>query len=90
MRSSRPCFVLISANPHPAPGGYSRVKTWIEKESGQPLEALVYRADNTNKIFKSFSLDSVVKVNGRYQVKNMEIENGKSRTQLVNEVEAKP
>ena len=29
MRSSRPCYVLVSTNPHAVPGGYSRVKTWI-------------------------------------------------------------
>ena len=73
MRSSRPCYVPISANPHPAPGGYSRVKTWIEKESGQPLIAEAFRSDKTNKIMKSFSLDKITNVNGHYQVKELEI-----------------
>lgn len=73
MRSGRPCYVLVSANPHPAPGGYSRVKTWIEKESGQPLIAEAFRSDNPNKVMKSFSLDKVTNVNGHYQVKDLEI-----------------
>jgi hypothetical protein len=90
MRSSRPCYVLVSINPHPAPGGYSRVKTWIEKESGQPMEAESYRTDNTNKVFKSYSLGSVTGDHGHYQVKDLEITNGKSRTQQVNELEEKP
>ena len=73
MRSSRPCYVLVSTNPHPVPGGYSRVKTWIEKESGQPLIAEAFRFDNANKVMKSFSLDKVTNVNGHYQVKELEI-----------------
>ena len=39
MHRSRPCFVLQSVNPHPAPGGYARVLTWVDKDSGQPLQA---------------------------------------------------
>jgi hypothetical protein len=80
----RSCFVLVSSNPHPVPGGYSRVKTWIDKESGQPMDAEAYRFDNTNKLIKSFSLGSVVKVNDNYQVKDMLIKNeqSNSRTRL--------
>jgi hypothetical protein len=89
MRSSRPCFVLISTNPHPVRGGYSRVKTWIEKESGQPLEAEAYGSDKTNTVVKSFSLEKVAKVDGQYQVKEMEI-NGEGHfwTRLEIDVEA--
>ena len=91
MRSSRPCYVLISVNPHPAPGGYSRVKTWIEKESGQPLIAEAFRFDNTNKVMKSFSLDKVTNVNGHYQVKELEITGeGKFWTRLEMATEADP
>jgi len=73
MRHSRPCYVLLSTNPHPGPGSYSRVKTWIEKESGQPLEAESYFANRTNTVMKSFSIEKVAKTNDRYTVKRMEI-----------------
>jgi hypothetical protein len=79
MRSGRPCYLLISSNPHPAPGGYSRVKTWVEKKSGQPLEAEAYGAARTNHIVKSFSLEKVAQdKNGQYQVKEMDI-NGEGK-----------
>src|SRR5581483_8795027 len=32
MRRGQPCYVLESTNPQPSPGGYSRVRTWIDKE----------------------------------------------------------
>jgi len=82
MRSSRPCYVLESINPHPAPGGYAKVKTWIEKESGQPLEAEASAPDKST--MKAFDIGSVQKVNGRYQVKNLTMKNTvtKSLTEL--------
>ena len=83
MRDTRPCYVLVSINPHPAPGGYSRVKTWIEKESGQPLIADAYGAEKTNTVMKSFSLGSVDSdKDGRYHVKDMKISHGKSWTRM--------
>jgi hypothetical protein len=86
--SGRGRYVLISTNPHPAPGGYSRVKTWIDKQTDQPTEAEAYGADKTNRVVKSFSLEKLAKVDGRYQVKEMDI-NGKGRfwTRLEIEVE---
>ncbi len=83
MRRTRPCFVLQSVNPLPATNSYGRVKVWLEKESGMPLEAEIYGADGG--LLKKFALGSVKKVNGRYQLKDMEITNEKtgSRTELV-------
>lgn len=82
MRRGRPCYVLESGNPHPNGNGYSRVVTWIEKESDQPLEAEAYGPDK--KLLKEFELGSIVKVNGRYQVKDLKMFNRKtgSRTYL--------
>lgn len=82
MRRGRPCYVLQSTNPHPSPNGYSRVMTWVEKESGQPLLAEAYGADK--KLMKEFELGSVAKVNGRYEVKDLKMFNRKtgSRTYL--------
>ncbi|HEX3799226.1 MAG TPA: outer membrane lipoprotein-sorting protein [Verrucomicrobiae bacterium] len=82
MRRGQPCNVLESRNPHPEPGGYSLVRTWIEKESGQPLQAEAYGADK--KLLKEFELGSVVKINGHYEVKDLKMINDKtdSRTSL--------
>jgi hypothetical protein len=82
MRRGRPCYVLQSVNPHPSPVGYSRVVTWVDRESEQPLLAEAYGADG--KLMKEFELGSVAKVNGRYEVKNLKMYNRKtgSRTYL--------
>jgi hypothetical protein len=89
MRRSKPCFVLESVNPHPPVGGYGRVKVWIEKESGAPLQAETYGADG--KVLKEFELGSVKKVNDRYQLKDMEILNRQtgSRTRLIFDLDGK-
>jgi hypothetical protein len=71
MRRGRPCYVMESTNDHKTADGYSRIKTWIEKESGAPMEAEAYGADN--KLTKDFELGSVSKINGRYQVKNLKM-----------------
>jgi hypothetical protein len=83
MRRGRPCFVLECVNPHPATNGYGRVKVWIEKESGAPLQAETYGAEG--KPLKEFELGSVKKVGDRYELKDMEIINEQtgSRTRLV-------
>lgn len=82
MRRGRSCYVLESRNPHPAPGGYSRVVTWVDRESEQPLQAEAYGADG--KLMKEFEIGSVAKVNGRWEVKNLKMFNRKagSRTYI--------
>jgi hypothetical protein len=92
IRGSRSCFVLESINPHPAPKGYSRVKTWIDKEQLAPLEAYAYRADNTNSVLKAFTVGSVTKMSdGHYAIKDIEMNNRQtgSTTRLVFDLEGK-
>lgn len=78
-RGGELCHALESVNPTPAPGGYSRVKTWIEKESGAPLEAVADGADGAP--LKDFKIGSVKKVNGHWQVKDIEMINIRNRSQ---------
>jgi hypothetical protein len=82
MRLGRPCKVLESRNPRPADGMYRRVVSWIDSELGNLIYAEAY--DLQNKHFKVFSLKGFKKVNGRWQVKDMELRNDKadSRTRL--------
>lgn len=89
MERGKPCFVLESTDPHPAPVGYGRVKVWVEKESGAPMEADAYGADG--RWLKKFELGSVEKVNGRWELKDLEIHNEQtgSRTRLVFDLNAK-
>ncbi len=82
MRWGRPCKVLESTNPHPGEGRYARVVSWIDSELGSLNRAEAF--DTRGKHFKTFDLRSFKKVNGRWQVKDMELENERndSRTRL--------
>ncbi len=71
MRRGRPCYVMESLREKADGNGYTRVVTWIEKESGAPMEAEAYGADK--RMIKDFELGSVGKINGRYQVKNLKM-----------------
>jgi hypothetical protein len=82
MRLGRPCKVLESTNPTPSEGAYLRVLSWIDSEMGTLIYAEAY--DLNNRRFKVFSLKHFTKVNGRWQVRDMELRNDKadSRTNL--------
>ncbi len=73
MRKSRPCKVLESTNPNPVPGSYSRVRSWIDNETGGLIRAEAY--DASRKLLKEFSLRSFSKVNGHWELKEIEIRN---------------
>lgn len=78
MRKSRPCKVLESINPNPQPGSYSRVLSWIDNETGGLLRAEAY--DASRKLLKEFSLRSFSKVNGHWELKEIEIRNALTDT----------
>ena len=77
MRRSRFCEVLESTNPHPSVEGYSRVVCWVEQESPHGIvHADAY--DSMGKIFKRFDPTEFEKVQGQYQLQEMEIRNLKA------------
>lgn len=71
MRKGRPCDKLDSVNPKPAPGAYARVVSFIDKESGGLIIAEAF--DQQNKSIKEFSVRSVKKVQGEWQLNEMEM-----------------
>ncbi len=73
MRSSRSCWVLESVTPSPAPGGYARVVSWVDVEHDGILRAEAY--DKTGKLTKEFTLGSLRKVDGRYELESMKMRN---------------
>jgi len=79
MRHGKLCDRLESINPHPAPGGYARVESWIiiEKPHGI-VHADAY--DEKGKLLKYFDPTAVEKVQGEYQLEEMEIRNKKTGT----------
>jgi hypothetical protein len=78
MRWGRPCKVVESINPRPTEAGYARVVSWIDAENGSLFRAEAY--DVQGRRFKIFELKSVKKVNGRWQVQDMELRNDKTDT----------
>jgi hypothetical protein len=82
MRRSCSCDVLESINPQPAPGTYARVVSWIDDDSHGIVFAEAY--DARNKLLKEFAPKDVSKVNGQWQVDEMEISNRQtgSRTRI--------
>jgi YD repeat-containing protein len=82
VKRSRGCTVLESTNPHPSANGYSRVVSWIDTESGGIVQAYAY--DAQGKLLKEFYPKNIEKVNGQYQVQEMDMINDQtgSRTRL--------
>lgn len=81
MRKGRPCKVLESINPRPGAEGYVRVRSWIDAEKGQPILAEAYGPDN--KLMKEFEIGSLTKVNGQWELKNLEMRNARTDSQTV-------
>jgi hypothetical protein len=72
-RRTRECTVLESTNPDPSAGGYSHVDSWIDDESHGIVHAEAY--DANGKLLKVFDPKSFKKVNGQWELQDMEIRN---------------
>ena len=83
LKLGREYTLLESTNPNPPTNGYSRVLSWIDKESGGLLQAEAY--DAKGEKLKEFWPKSASKVNGQWQVEEIQIRNVQtdSRTRLV-------
>jgi len=71
-RRTRDCTVLESVNPNPE-DGYSRVITWIDKETLGVIHAEAY--DTNDKLLKIFDPKKIKKVNGQWELLEIEIQN---------------
>jgi hypothetical protein len=82
LKRGREYTLLESTNPNPSANGYSRVLTCIDKETGGILEAEAY--DSKGRLLKVFAPKSFRKVNGQWELQEMEIRNVQtgSRTRL--------
>jgi hypothetical protein len=82
VKRSRGCTVLESANPQSDTNGYSRVVSWIDSETAGIVQAEAY--DFKNKLLKEFAPKSFKKINGQWELQEMEIRNVQtgSRTRL--------
>jgi hypothetical protein len=71
LRRGRWCHVLESTHPQPPPGAYARVVSWVDRETGGLIRAEA--CDAGGRLVKEFSLRSFQKVEGRWQLREMEI-----------------
>jgi hypothetical protein len=78
MRRNRSCKVLESINPHPVAGTYSRVVSWIDSESDGILIADAY--DSQGKLLKEFIPKKIKKIEGQWQLEEMEIDNDQTHS----------
>jgi hypothetical protein len=76
MRRSQFCDVLESVNPESY--GYKRVVSWIDADTGAIVHAEAY--DQRNELLKKFDPTELKKVNGQYQLEEMEIRNPKAES----------
>jgi len=82
MRKGRACRVLESSPANPQRSAYARVLSWIDIETGGLLRAEAF--DQKRKLLKVFSVRLLEKINGRWELKEIEICNAQTdaRTRL--------
>jgi hypothetical protein len=73
MRKGRACKILESRNPRPNAAGYTRVRSWVDNETGAILIAEAFGPDNRR--MKEFEIGGFTRVDGRWELKNMEMRN---------------
>jgi len=78
-RHEKACYIMESVNPNPVPGGCARVRSWIIINGPRGIvHADAY--DSNNKLLKEFDPVSVQKVEGQYQLQEMEMRNAQTRS----------
>jgi hypothetical protein len=85
MRRGLSCHVLQSTFPNPVPHGYARVLSWIA--INRPDDVVIVHAeayDRNGTLLKEFAPKKVEKINGAWQLSEMEIRNRQtgSRTKI--------
>jgi hypothetical protein len=81
MRKGRSCRVLESINTRPGAAGYTRVRSWVDIETGGIIIAEAYGPDNRR--LKEFEIGGFTRVDGRWELRNMEMRNLATDTRTV-------
>jgi hypothetical protein len=79
VRSSQSCYKIESTNPNTNSLPYSRIVTWLDIDSvrdfGAPAIVYAEAYDLRGKLFKEFEPTNFKKVDGQWQVEEMQIKN---------------
>ena len=82
IKHHKACRVLESINPSPVPGGYARVVSWIMIESPHGISMRTLTMPERN-VLKHFDPKNLEKIEGEYQLEEIEIRNVKTDSQTV-------
>jgi len=88
LKRGEACSVLESRQPTPPSNGYSRIVSWVDNDTGGILLAKAY--DAKGELLKEFRPTEFEKVNGEWQLREMEMENVQtdSRSTLIFDLKA--
>ena len=78
IKKGQSCDVLESRPANGTTNGYSRVVSWIDRDTGGIVQADAY--DAKGKLLKEFEVREFSKVNGEWRVTELEMRNLQSRT----------
>jgi len=78
LRRGELCSVLVSKPAKPMPGGYSKIVSWVDEDTRGIVHADIF--DSKGKLLKVFEPKSFKKINGQYQLKEMEMRNEQTNT----------
>lgn len=81
IRRGQSCHELESVNPTPARSGFAKVISWIDIDTGGPLEITGY--DSNNDKILQFSPKRFRKVNGEFKVTELHVSNRKTKSRTV-------
>jgi hypothetical protein len=69
IKKTQSCHILESVNSFPRPGSYSRVVSWVDKDSMALVSAEAY--DHQGRLWKRFEPKSLMKVDGKYRLREI-------------------
>lgn len=78
VKKGQSCDVLESRPADVATNGYSRVVSWIDRDTGGIVQADAY--DTKGKLLKEFEVREFSKVNGEWRVTELEMRNVQAKT----------
>lgn len=80
MRKGQFCAVLESTNPNPAPGAYAQVLSWVAVNRPGVVIVHADALDSHGEVLKRFDPKKLEKVNGQWQLEEMQIRNAQTGT----------
>jgi len=88
LRRGQSCYELESVNPRPGSGGFAKVISWIDIDTGGPLEINGYDGEGEREL--QFSPKRFRKVDGEFKVTELHVRNRKTGSRTILRFEFEP